>query len=84
MTNVRFTTTEDAFYILAISSPSGGLKVTAPVPLAPGDTVTLLGGSGTPLKWSIDNGVLTVDVSDQELNIVTLPAWAFKISYATS
>lgn len=81
MTDVRFTTTTDAFYIIAISKPTGGLKVTAPVPIASTDVVTLLGGSGDALTWNSDNGVLTVAVGDDELNKVSLPAWAFKISY---
>jgi len=84
MTDVRFTTTPDAFYILAISRPgSEGLKVTAPVPVVPGDRITLLGGSGNTLNWTVDkDGVLTVEVSDEELDLVSLPAWAFKIPYA--
>lgn len=83
LTDVRFTTTTDAFYIIAISKPTGGLEITAPVPIAPGDQVTLLGGSGHALTWSSDNGKLTVQVSDDELNKLSLPAWAFKVAYAT-
>lgn len=83
LTDVRFTTTTDAFYIIALSKPSGGLKVTAPVPIVSGDEVTLLGSSGDVLTWSSDNGTLTVQISDEDLDKVTLPAWAFKISYAT-
>jgi len=80
-TNVRFTTTMDAFYIIALTRPSGGLKVEAPVPIVPGDRVTLLGGSGAALNWSLNQGTLTVHVCDMELDMILLPAWAFKISY---
>jgi alpha-L-fucosidase len=84
MTDVRFTTSKDAFYILAIARPTGGLKLTAPVPVTQGDKIVLLGGSGVPLNWSSQNGVFTVEVSDAELNKVSLPAWAFKVVYAIS
>ena len=81
-TNVRFTTKPDAFYIIAISRPlNGALRTSAPVPIKEGDKVTLLGGSGDPLKWSIEGGVLSVEVGEDELDKVTLPAWAFKVAY---
>jgi alpha-L-fucosidase len=85
LTNVRFTTTASAFYILALERPTNGsLKTAAPVPIIPGDKVRLLGGSGTNLNWSVDesSGVLSVDVSDDELDMVNLPAWAFEVVYA--
>lgn len=81
LTDVRFTTTVDAFYIIAISRPVAGLRVTAPVPIVSGDQVTLLGGFGTALRWSIQNKTLAIEVSEEELDMVTLPAWAFKVSY---
>lgn len=79
--NLRFTTTPSAFYILALSRPSGGLKTSAPVPILQGDVVTLLGGSGTQLNWYQTDGMLIVDVGDEELDLVEY-AWAFKIQYA--
>ena len=81
-TDVRFTTTTDAFYIIAISRPAGSLDTAAPVPIIEGDQVTLLGGSGAHLAWSIDKkGILHIDVSDEDLNEIDLPAWAFQITY---
>ncbi|KAJ3553679.1 hypothetical protein NM688_g3482 [Phlebia brevispora] len=82
LTDVRFTTTADAFYIIAISRPTGSLKTAAPIPITGGDHVVLLGGPGNPLSWSVaDAGVLSVDVSDAELDMVNLPTWAFEITY---
>lgn len=84
-TNVRFTTKPDAFYIIAISRPSNGiLKTTAPVPIKEGDRVTLLGGNGDALKWSVTDETLTVEVDGDDLDKVPLPAWAFKVSYGTT
>ncbi|QRW24710.1 alpha-L-fucosidase [Rhizoctonia solani] len=49
--NLRFTTTPEAFYIIALSRPQGGiLKTLMPIPILEGDEVRLLGGSGK--KWS--------------------------------
>lgn len=81
-TNIRFTTKPDAFYIIAISRPTNGtLTTTAPVPIKEGDKVTLLGGSGVALRWSLSDGVLTVEVGGNELDKIALPAWAFEVSY---
>ena len=81
LTDVRFTTTETAFYIIAVSRPSESLKTVAPVPVMEGDKIFLLGGSGTQLAWSINDGVLSVNVSDHELDMINLPAWAFEVVY---
>ncbi|KAF8599783.1 glycoside hydrolase [Ceratobasidium sp. AG-I] len=79
--NLRFTTTPDAFYIIAFTKPSGSLKTSKPVPILEGDVVTLLGGSGTELSWRKEGQGLVVDVGDDELGLVE-SAWAFKIKYA--
>jgi alpha-L-fucosidase len=79
--NLRFTTTPGAFYIIALSRPSGGLNTSAPIPILGGDVVTLLGGSGAALNWTVTDGFLSVDVGDEELDLVD-HAWAFKIRYA--
>ena len=53
LTNVRFTTTASAFYIIALSRPENGiLRTAAPVPILSGDKVSSLGGSGTELGWN--------------------------------
>ena len=82
-TDVRFTVSESAFYIIAVTRPNGELKTAAPVPLTAGDEVRMLGGSGGRLAWRVDGeGVLRVCVSDEELDRVNLPAWAFEVVYA--
>lgn len=82
LTDVRFTTTENAFYIIAISRPSGALATIAPIPIMDGDIITLLGGTGRPLSWTVDEGgALRVEVSEEELDMVNLLAWAFEVAY---
>lgn len=80
--NLRFTTTPLAFYITTISNPSPSFDVRSPVPILANDTVTLLGGSGNSLKFTIaeDSGILTIDVPDEEAAMVS-DAWAFEIVY---
>ncbi|KAG8715678.1 hypothetical protein FRC09_016422 [Ceratobasidium sp. 395] len=82
--NLRFTTTPEAFYIIALDRPSTGvIKTHAPVPILEGDTVSLLGGSGRSLEWSVDGetGELVVHVGEEEVGLVE-SAWAIKIKYA--
>ncbi|KAG9086464.1 hypothetical protein FS749_003626 [Ceratobasidium sp. UAMH 11750] len=80
--NLRFTTTPEAFYMIALSRPSGGIvRTSAPVPILRGDVVNLLGGSGKSLNWSMDAHGLVVEVGDEEVAMVE-SAWAFKIKYA--
>jgi alpha-L-fucosidase len=82
--NLRFTTTPGAFYIIALSRPSGGVvKTSAPVPILKGDVVTLLGGSGRALNWSAVEGGrgLVIEVGEDEVGMVE-SAWAFKVQYA--
>ena len=83
LTNVRFTTTASAFYIIALSRPeNGALRTAAPVPILTGDKVSLLGGTGTELGWNVDDkGVLNIEVSEEELDSINLPAWAFEVIY---
>jgi alpha-L-fucosidase len=80
--DVHFTTAADAFYIIAVSTITGGsLRTPAPVPIAANDTVTMLGGTGNALNWTVTDGVLEIPVSDAELAMTDI-AWAFKIAYA--
>lgn len=87
-TSLRFTTTDSAFYITSVVSPSPSFKVVSPVPVLPTDTVTLLGGSGAALNFTIGGeeeagegeGVLTVHVSAEEAGMVKY-AWAFEVKY---
>lgn len=85
-TDVRFTTTPDAFYVLALAEPATGtvdLRHT-PVPWAAGDRVTVVGGAlaGAPVAAeSLDGG--------RGLRLHVTPAmweadqwaWVFKIAY---
>lgn len=79
--NLRFTTTGKAFYIIALARPTGVLRVAAPVPIVPEDQVTLLGGTGNLLQWSEDSGTLVIEVGDAEMDLISLPIFAFRISY---
>ncbi|EIM87573.1 glycoside hydrolase [Stereum hirsutum FP-91666 SS1] len=87
-TSLRFTTTDSAFYITTLVSPSPSFKVVSPVPVLPTDIITLLGGSGTALNFTIggpeeggeEEGVLTVHVSAEEAGMVKY-AWAFEVKY---
>ncbi|KAJ7280357.1 glycoside hydrolase family 29 protein [Mycena rebaudengoi] len=54
--DVRFTTTEGAFYIIAS------------VTIKDGDVVTLLGGDGKPFAWSNTGQILTISVPQAQLN----------------
>ncbi|TRM59910.1 glycoside hydrolase family 29 protein [Schizophyllum amplum] len=81
LTDARFTTTADAFYIIAIERPTDGmLRVRAPIPAREGDVVTMLGGDGGELEWSADGDVFSVAVSEEDLGMVQY-AWAFKVEY---
>ena len=81
--NVRFTTTQDAFYILMMTRPNGTLVLKSPIPLFGGDQVTIVGGdlAGTLVPaqilpdWSI---MLTLNESVAEADRY---AWVFKITY---
>lgn len=92
MGSYRFLTTPETFCIVAFNKPTDGLVVVdgggVAFPIQKGDTITLLGptsGSttaGQGLEWNIDdNGVLTIDVPESEVDQVD-HAWAFQVSYA--
>lgn len=80
--DVRFTQTEDALYITSLEKPEGGrLEVRAPVPVLPGDKVSLLGvEEGEGLEWSFDGEVFTILV-DEETVERGKHAWVFKLEY---
>ncbi|KAF8756097.1 Alpha-L-fucosidase, partial [Rhizoctonia solani] len=68
--NLRFTTTPEAFYIIALSRPQGGiLKTLMPIPILEGDEVRLLGGSGKKLEWTREGeeGGVVVQVGRRRL-----------------
>ncbi|MFI2346352.1 alpha-L-fucosidase [Streptomyces sp. NPDC019443] len=60
--DLRFTVRPDkAFYIHSLAAPGSRLTVEAPVPVRPGDNVTML-GHGRPLAWRTTGGKLVIDV----------------------
>ncbi|MFC0438965.1 alpha-L-fucosidase [Kutzneria buriramensis] len=76
--DLRFTVKSDAFYITSLTAPGSQLTVAAPVPIRPGDTVTML-GYRTPLTWAVTGGSLVVDVPAAAVAAGQY-AWVFKIS----
>ncbi|OJJ45817.1 hypothetical protein ASPZODRAFT_68896 [Penicilliopsis zonata CBS 506.65] len=80
---IRFTKTEDAFYILALAQPNATITLNSPVPWVEGDNVTVIGGdaAGTVVpSHKLANGSLVLDMSDDVINGDHW-TWAFKISY---
>ena len=80
--NIWFTTTPLAFYIITVSSPTPSFTVNSLVPLLAHDTITLLGGSGQPLNFTIkdETGAVTIYVPAAEAAKVS-DAWAFEFVY---
>jgi alpha-L-fucosidase len=58
--NVRFTVTPGRFNMISLGWPGNELVVSAPVPISADSKVRLLGGDGTPLPWTQQNGNLVV------------------------
>lgn len=81
--NVRFTVSQDAFYIHTLTRPNSTLALSSPVPWVTGDQVSVVGGRlhGTvvPSKRS-SNGSLILSVS-KEIVAADQFAWVFKIPY---
>lgn len=81
--HIRFTQTNDAFYIFTFEKPSNGtLFVEAPVPVLEGDKVTMLGSdSSVALGWSKDgDGHLTINAPETHVDLEGI-CWVFKIAY---
>ena len=80
---IRFTQTDDAFYILFFTKPSETFIVDASLPILAGDKITIIGaGNGTEVAWSaLDEGiVLTVP---SVLADAGQYCWVLKIGYAS-
>jgi alpha-L-fucosidase len=76
--DLRFTVRPDsAFYIHSLAEPGAKLTVAAPVPVRPGDRVTLL-GHDRPLNWRTTGGSLVVDVP-AAARAAGRHVWVFKI-----
>lgn len=81
-TDVRFTQTDDALYITSLVEPvGGGIEVRAPVPVLPGDKISLMGvQGGENLDWAFDGEVLSVSVGEDVVKAGKY-AWVFKVEY---
>ncbi|MFE5036207.1 alpha-L-fucosidase [Streptomyces sp. NPDC056683] len=78
--DLRFTVRPDeAFYIHSLTRPGTRLTVEAPVPVRPGDKVTML-GHGRPLTWTLSNGALVIDVPEAARR-AGQHVWVFKIDW---
>ncbi|CAK7210330.1 hypothetical protein SCUCBS95973_000742 [Sporothrix curviconia] len=84
--DVRFTQTDDAFYVVFLKTAprpgaDGHVVVDAPVPVQPGDTVSLLAvKGGEDLAWEPRGTGLAIQVSASMLANEQY-AWVFKIAY---
>lgn len=86
---VRFTQTDDAFYVIFLDQPvvaaDGYVWVNATVPVLEGDTVSLLGVNATgadDLAWDkSEEGYLAISVDAATLALEEY-GWVFKIAYA--
>ncbi|KAI0402292.1 glycoside hydrolase family 29 protein [Xylaria palmicola] len=87
--NVRFTQTDEAFYVLFLEKPvvdNRVVSVPAPLPIVEGDRVSLLAvDGGSDLVWNVsgegDQRVLNIKVEKTLLDKDEF-CWVFKISYA--
>ena len=79
---LRFSQTQEAFYISVLSQPNDTLTVTSPVPYMDGDQVTIVGGnmSGTVIPSSLQDGELVLNTS-KEIQSSDQWAWMFKIPF---
>ncbi|MEW2292844.1 alpha-L-fucosidase [Streptomyces sp. NPDC006743] len=78
--DLRFTVRPgEAFYIHSLARPGAKLTVEAPVPIRPGDKVTML-GHDRPLTWTVRGGALVVDVPEAARRAGRY-AWVFKIEW---
>ncbi|KAI1458644.1 glycoside hydrolase family 29 protein [Annulohypoxylon moriforme] len=87
--DVRFTQTDEAFYVLFLEHPvvkDGVVEIAAPVPVLEGDDISLLAvEGGEKLAWTVtgqgSQRVLKVKVTDALLDKEEF-CWVFKIEYA--
>ena len=78
--SLRFTVKQnEAFYIHSFEQPGPTLSVAAPVPIRPGDRVTML-GYPRPLDWSVSGGALRISVPAAAQRAGQY-AWVFKVTW---
>jgi alpha-L-fucosidase len=63
--NIRFTVTPGKFNMISLGWPGPELVTQAPVPISAHSKITLLGGNGRPLPWTLTNGQLVVQTPPQ-------------------
>ncbi|EOO00144.1 putative tissue alpha-l-fucosidase protein [Phaeoacremonium minimum UCRPA7] len=87
--DVRFTQTDDAFYILFLEEPvissDGIVVIEAPIPALDGDKISFLGDpSNTALSWTLSTTGTTpklhIKVSEDLFND-EIYSWIFKLTY---
>jgi hypothetical protein len=81
--NLRFTQSNDAFYIMSLEQPPvGRLEVSAKVPIVEGDSVLGVTLDGEfEIAWGItDDGKLWLDVTDEVVDADRY-CWVFKVVY---
>lgn len=81
--NIRFTQTDDAFYILSFAKPAEKFVVHTTLPILNGDIVSMIGaGNGTVLSWMFEgeSGGIVVDVPESLADAGEY-CWVFKIDY---
>lgn len=81
--NVRFTMSQDAFYIHSLVEPNSTLTLSSPIPWVNGDNVTVVGGrmhgAVVPSRKTSDGSVV-LSIS-KDVVAADQYAWVFKISY---
>ncbi|MFG3200446.1 alpha-L-fucosidase [Streptomyces sp. NPDC048192] len=78
--DLRFTVRPDeAFYIHSLAEPGAKLTVEAPVPVRPGDKVSML-GHDRPLTWTVSGGSLVIDVPEAARKAGRY-VWVFKVDW---
>lgn len=80
--SVRFTKTDEAFYISLLGKVEGAIEIESPVPWIEGDQVTIVGGnmSGEVVPSEAFSKGVRLNVSD-DIWDADQYAWVFKITY---
>ncbi|KAK8864116.1 hypothetical protein IAR55_001362 [Kwoniella newhampshirensis] len=85
--DVRFTRTTEAFYVVSLRPPTSPIfEIPAPLPILPGDRVTLLGaglgGNSYELQWNSSHFSTSFEISEEIVNITGLGiAWVIAVKY---
>ncbi|KAJ5712118.1 hypothetical protein N7488_006274 [Penicillium malachiteum] len=81
---IRFTLSQDAFYIHTLARPNSTIALSSPIPWIDGDRVTVVGGkmhgAVVPSYRSYNGSEVILSVSE-DVTAADEYAWVFKISY---